>query len=424
MRKKFLSLALALTMVTTLVPTASVEAAKVKKPYLSRSKLSLEVGAKKTLKLKRAPKLSKKKIKKVKWSSSNSKVVRVSVRGKKRDKAVVTALSNGSATVKVKYNGKTYKCKVTVTKTSSTRKNTEVVTEQLTEQPKTTEQEKTTEKPSGENTKPSEEKPTQHVHNYSDWKTVVTATCVKDGSEKRECSCGDKETRTIKALGHQWDEGKETKAATCTTNGVKTYTCSSCSLTRTEEIKATGHSWGDWVITKYPTLEAGGSRVHSCTKCQLKVGENMSKVDASQAKDVSAEHNDGVLLYTFTNANGYQDCFVETVKEGSTFIGTDIFSNNVVLFGGVMLTRIMNSVTFVNTVKLHKDSSNLFLNAIYLTKIDMRKADVSGVTDARYMFANTPKLTSILVSSNWSFGSSCKTDNMFTGAGCSSVTYK
>lgn len=255
MRKKFLSLALALTMVTSLVPTASVEAAKVKKPYLSQSKLSLEVGAKKTLKLKRAPKLSKKKIKKVKWSSSNSKVVRVSVKGKKRDKAVVTALARGSATVKVRYNGKTCKCKVTVTETSSTRRDTEVVTEQLTEQPKTTEQEKTTEKPSGENTKPSEEKPTQHVHNYSDWKTVVAATCVKEGSEKRECSCGDKETRTIKALGHQWDEGKITKVPTLESTGVKVYTCSVCKK-QTKEYLPQLISDNIITVTKVNTKEA------------------------------------------------------------------------------------------------------------------------------------------------------------------------
>ena len=40
---------------------------------------------------------------------------------------------------------------------------------------------------------------------------------------------------------HTWDNGKITKAATCTATGVKTYTCSKCKATKTETIKATGH---------------------------------------------------------------------------------------------------------------------------------------------------------------------------------------
>ena len=43
------------------------------------------------------------------------------------------------------------------------------------------------------------------------------------------------------ALGHSWDGGKITKAATCTAAGTKTYTCTRCKKTRTETIVATGH---------------------------------------------------------------------------------------------------------------------------------------------------------------------------------------
>lgn len=52
-------------------------------------------------------------------------------------------------------------------------------------------------------------------------------------------------TKTIKVAAavheHNWDAGKVTTAATCTTDGVKTYTCSICGETKTETIKATGH---------------------------------------------------------------------------------------------------------------------------------------------------------------------------------------
>ena len=45
--------------------------------------------------------------------------------------------------------------------------------------------------------------------------------------------------------GHIWDEGTETKSATCTETGVKIYTCKKCDATRTEEIPALGHNYVD-----------------------------------------------------------------------------------------------------------------------------------------------------------------------------------
>ena len=41
---------------------------------------------------------------------------------------------------------------------------------------------------------------------------------------------------------HTWNDGQVTTAATCTENGVMTYTCTMCSDTKTEVIPATGHA--------------------------------------------------------------------------------------------------------------------------------------------------------------------------------------
>ena len=43
------------------------------------------------------------------------------------------------------------------------------------------------------------------------------------------------------ACAHEWDEGKVTTEATCTTAGVKTFTCALCGATKTETISALGH---------------------------------------------------------------------------------------------------------------------------------------------------------------------------------------
>ena len=74
---------------------------------------------------------------------------------------------------------------------------------------------------------------------------AVAATCETDGkTEGSHCSvCGKvlTEQKTVKATGHDWDEGKITKAATCEEKGVKTYTCRTCEKTRTEDVSALGH---------------------------------------------------------------------------------------------------------------------------------------------------------------------------------------
>ena len=74
---------------------------------------------------------------------------------------------------------------------------------------------------------------------------AVAATCETDGkTEGSHCSvCGPVLTaqKTVKATGHDWDEGKITKAATCEEKGVKTYTCRTCKKTRTEDVPALGH---------------------------------------------------------------------------------------------------------------------------------------------------------------------------------------
>ena len=63
-----------------------------------------------------------------------------------------------------------------------------------------------------------------------------TATCTGEGT----CSQPTKTDRCT------FNNGVETKAATCTEPGVKTFTCTECGGTYTVAIPATDHNWGDW----------------------------------------------------------------------------------------------------------------------------------------------------------------------------------
>lgn len=61
-------------------------------------------------------------------------------------------------------------------------------------------------------------------------------------AENRTCNkCGFKKT----AGEHSWNAGEVTTPATCTTDGVRTYTCDVCQTTKTETIAALGHAYGE-----------------------------------------------------------------------------------------------------------------------------------------------------------------------------------
>ena len=152
---------------------------------------------------------------------------------------------------------------------------------------------------------PSEPDVPAHQHSYSE--EVTEATCTKDGYTTYSCACGDSYVDgKIEATGHSWSEwvtieeptvtatgmagrnctacgeaetkvldkvipdhthsytGKVTTAATCTKEGVKTYTCS-CGSSYTESIAKASHSYKATVTA--PTCTAKGYTTHKCSAC-------------------------------------------------------------------------------------------------------------------------------------------------------------
>ena len=94
-------------------------------------------------------------------------------------------------------------------------------------------------------------------HTYDSHKCEDTATCTK-------AECG-----YVKPAGqHSWDEGKVTVPATCTTDGVKTFTCKVCSETKTEPIKASGHSLTKVEAVAATCTEGGNNEYYTCSVCK------------------------------------------------------------------------------------------------------------------------------------------------------------
>lgn len=108
-------------------------------------------------------------------------------------------------------------------------------------------------------------------HEFSKDFTVDTeATCKSVGSKSRHCNrCEEKtEITEIPKSDHAWDDGKITKEATETAEGVKTYSCKVCGVTKTETIPKK-----DAVATQQPTE---GSTVSQSPKNGDTITDNKS----------------------------------------------------------------------------------------------------------------------------------------------------
>lgn len=94
-------------------------------------------------------------------------------------------------------------------------------------------------------------------------------TCVEEGLEWVHCTyCGEGQSQTVSALGHDWIETEAT-AATCTTPGrTADRYCSRCGDTVAgEEIPALGHNWIETEETTATCTTAGHTAGKYCSRC-------------------------------------------------------------------------------------------------------------------------------------------------------------
>ena len=110
-----------------------------------------------------------------------------------------------------------------------------------------------------------------HEHVWStDYKVTDEATCTEHGYEALYCTVEGCDAvkagsyQQVTALGHAWNDGVVTTAATCEAEGVMTYECTRCGETKTEVIEKLGHDWDDGVITVQPTCKEAGVKTFTC----------------------------------------------------------------------------------------------------------------------------------------------------------------
>lgn len=128
-------------------------------------------------------------------------------------------------------------------------------------------------------------------HSYDSGKITTEATCTTDGVKTYTCStCGNTKTETVKATGHSYDGGKVTTEATCTKEGTKTYTCAACGGTKTETIAKKSHSYTSKVTTE-ATCAAKGETTYTCSACGDSYTESIDKLAHTYDNDCDADCN-------------------------------------------------------------------------------------------------------------------------------------
>lgn len=172
-----------------------------------------------------------------------------------------------------------------------------------------------------------------HTHNYGDpvadytsGQAFVegkdythTATCTGEGT----CS---QPTKTDKCT---FDNGVETKAATCTEPGVKTFTCSECGGTYTVAIPATGHAWGQWSHDA-ATAEADATHTRVCAN---DASHKETKACDFTAKVTQEATLDQAEITTYT----CKDCGYSYTKETAPALAGVTVTVNAVENGSVTL---------------------------------------------------------------------------------------
>ena len=125
---------------------------------------------------------------------------------------------------------------------------------------------------------------------------------------------------------HTWNDGQVTTAATCTENGVMTYTCTMCSDTKTEVIPATGHAYGAPVWKWNDDFKA--TATFTCTNDATHVENVTAEVTSAVTTPATCE-TDGVRTYTakvtFENKE-YTDTKTEVIPATGHAYGEPVWS--------------------------------------------------------------------------------------------------
>ena len=197
---------------------------------------------------------------------------------------------------------------------------------------------------------------------------TCTETGLTEGSKCQTCGVTLVKQEVTPALDHDWDNGVVTTPATCTKDGVRTYTCKrDSSHTYTEAIAATGHVYTEKVVL--PTCESDGYTIFTCNNCgdiytgnvTAKLGHDYQLKDHKDATCTEAGYDyyecsrDASHHYTETIAKTGHDYTEKVVSPTCESDGYTIFTCN--NCGDIYTGNVTEKLGHDYQLKDHKDAT-------------------------------------------------------------------
>ena len=227
-------------------------------------------------------------------------------------------------------------------------------------------------------------------HNYSsDWTIDTAAVCETVGSKSHHCTRCDskKDVTEIPASGkHTWNNGVITKPATIAEEGVKTYTCTVCGVTRTETIAKLPMPTVTPVPTATPTPAITSAPTVTPTP-SVSVGTKITDKKTGNIYKVTSSRSSSQTVAFIGNKVKTSVIIPTTIKiKGATYkvteISTNAFKNN---------RKLKKVVIGQNIVRIGK---NAFYGCKKLTAITIKSSRLTLKNIGKNAFKNTsPKAT-------------------------------
>ena len=228
-------------------------------------------------------------------------------------------------------------------------------------------------------------------HSWNNGAITTEPTCTDEGVKTFTCnSCGKTRTEAVAALGHNYSsDWTVDTAAACETVGSKSHHCTRCDSKKdVTEIPASGkHTWNNGVITKPATIAEEGIKTYTCTVCGVTRTETIAKLPmptATPAPSVSV----GAKITDKKTGNIYKVTSNRSSRRTVSFIGN----------------KVKTSVTIPSTIKIKgatykvtEISTNAFKNSRKLKKVVIGQNIVKIGKNAFY---GCKKLTSITIKSS------------------------
>ena len=246
-------------------------------------------------------------------------------------------------------------------------------------------------------------------HSWNDGSITTEPTCTDEGVKTFTCnSCGKTRTEEVAALGHNYSsDWTIDTAAACETVGSKSHHCTRCDSKKDiTEIPASGkHTWNNGVITKPATIAEEGVKTYTCTVCGVTRTETIAKLPMPTVTPVPTATPTPAITSAPTvtpTPSVSVGTKITDKKTGNIYkVTSSRSSSQTVAFIG---NKVKTSVTIPTTIKIKgatykvtEISTNAFKNNRKLKKVVIGQ---NIVRIGKNAFYGCKKLTSITIKSS------------------------